>query len=193
MEPYGRTAAEMPREDETASAAITVACATVRTPIGRLFIACTPVGVVRVAFEHEPRALEHLTARRRFTVVDEPARTASARRQIEEYVAGRRTRFDLPVDWSLTSGRQRQVLQVLHASVPFGEVVTYGQLAGRSGSGVPARGVGAIMGSNPVPLIVPCHRVVASDGLGGFGGGVEVKRWLLTLEGVLPPTLDWEL
>ena len=82
----------------------------------------------------------------------------------------------------------------LYDTVPYGRVVTYGELAARSGTGIPARGVGAVMGSNPVPLIVPCHRVVSGDGLGGYsGGGVEVKRWLLTLEGALPPTLDWDV
>jgi methylated-DNA-[protein]-cysteine S-methyltransferase len=80
--------------------------------------------------------------------------------------------------------------------VGYGETVSYGELAARSGAfhgergGIGARRVGSIMGSNPLPVVVPCHRVVAADGLGGFGGGLEVKRWLLALEGALPPTLD---
>jgi methylated-DNA-[protein]-cysteine S-methyltransferase len=87
------------------------------------------------------------------------------------------------------------VLSTLFSTVPYGHVVTYGELAERSGTGVPARGIGSIMGSNPIPIIVPCHRVIAGSGLGGFSGGdgVESKRWLLTLEGYLPPTLDLDI
>jgi methylated-DNA-[protein]-cysteine S-methyltransferase len=89
------------------------------------------------------------------------------------------------------SEAQRRVLGTLYSTVPYGRVVTYGELATRSGSGIPPRGIGSIMGSNPIPIVVPCHRVVAGDGLGGFSGGtgVESKRRLLTLEGYLPPTL----
>jgi methylated-DNA-[protein]-cysteine S-methyltransferase len=121
-----------------------------------------------------------------------------ALRQVAEYFAGRRRVFDLPVDWSRVTEARRRVLAVLAESVAFGQTITYGGLAGASGvtgdGGMPAaRVVGQVMASNPYPLVVPCHRVVASDGLGGFSGGtgIEVKRWLLTFEGVLPPTLDW--
>jgi methylated-DNA-[protein]-cysteine S-methyltransferase len=90
---------------------------------------------------------------------------------------------------------QRKVLGTLTGTVRYGRVITYGALAERSGAEVPARAIGSVMGGNPVPVIVPCHRVVAGDGLGGFSGGagVEDKRWLLTLEGYLQPALDWEL
>jgi methylated-DNA-[protein]-cysteine S-methyltransferase len=97
------------------------------------------------------------------------------------------------------SASQRQVLPVLLASAGYGETVTYGALARRAGvadgSKLPAaRVTGQIMGSNPCPIIVPCHRVVAGDGLGGYSGGagIEIKRWLLIFEGALPPTLDWD-
>ena len=97
------------------------------------------------------------------------------------------------------SASQRQVLPVLLASAPYGETVTYGGLAQRAGLAdggkVPAaRVTGQIMGSNPCPIVVPCHRVVAGDGLGGYSGGagIEIKRWLLIFEGALPPTLDWD-
>jgi O-6-methylguanine DNA methyltransferase len=119
--------------------------------------------------------------------------------QLGEYFAGQRRSFDLAVDWSGMSAAQRQVLPVLLASAPYGETVTYGALAHRAGLAdggkVPAaRVTGQIMGSNPCPIVVPCHRVVASDGLGGYSGGtgIEIKRWLLIFEGALPPTLDWD-
>jgi methylated-DNA-[protein]-cysteine S-methyltransferase len=119
--------------------------------------------------------------------------------QLGEYFAGQRRAFDLPVDWSGMSASQRQVLPVLLASAAYGETVTYGALARRAGVAdggkVPAaRVTGQIMGSNPCPIIVPCHRVVAGDGLGGYSGGagIEIKRWLLIFEGALPPTLDWD-
>jgi methylated-DNA-[protein]-cysteine S-methyltransferase len=119
--------------------------------------------------------------------------------QLGEYFAGQRRAFDLPVDWSGMSAAQRQVLAVLLASAAYGETVTYGALARRAGLAdggqIPAaRVTGQIMGSNPCPIIVPCHRVVAGDGLGGYSGGagIEIKRWLLIFEGALPPTLDWD-
>jgi methylated-DNA-[protein]-cysteine S-methyltransferase len=124
--------------------------------------------------------------------------------ELTEYFLGKRTTFGLPIDWSGTAGPQREVLKVLTSSVGYGQTISYGALAGRAGlapengltpgDDIPARAVGKIMGSNPIPVIVPCHRVLASDGLGGYSGGagVEVKRWLLILEGSLPPTLDWQ-
>jgi methylated-DNA-[protein]-cysteine S-methyltransferase len=125
--------------------------------------------------------------------------TGAALAQLGEYFAGRRRRFDLPVDWAAMSRLQRQVLEVLFDSVGYGQTVSYGTLARRSGldgdaASLPARAVGRIMGSNPIPVVVPCHRVVASDGLGGYSGGTgpEVKHWLLVFEGALPPTLDWD-
>ncbi|WP_123554718.1 methylated-DNA--[protein]-cysteine S-methyltransferase [Kitasatospora cineracea] len=123
------------------------------------------------------------------------------RARVGEYFAGGRRELELPIDWRLASGPHLAVLRRLWADVGWGRTITYGELAARSGvftepsePGAPARTVGQMMGANPLPLLVPCHRVVAADGLGGFGGawhGVETKRWLLTLEGVLPPTLDW--
>lgn len=168
-----------------------VAVAGVGTPVGRLSVAVTRVGVVDVSWTD----LEQMAGRATLPVVDDPARVAPVVEQLTEYFTGRRRDFDLPVDWSATSGSQRDVLQALHATVPYGTSVTYGELAERSGTSVPARGIGAIMGSNPMPVLVPCHRVLAHDGLGGYSGGagVEVKRWLLALEGVLPPTFDWSL
>ncbi|GAB1816948.1 methylated-DNA--[protein]-cysteine S-methyltransferase [Herbidospora sp. RD11066] len=109
--------------------------------------------------------------------------------QLAAYFAGELKEFTMPIDWRLMSKTQRRVLGLLFESVPYGQAVTYGDLANETG--IPARAIGSIMGSNPIPIIVPCHRVVAGGGLGGFSGGtgVESKRWLLTMEGHLPPTL----
>jgi methylated-DNA-[protein]-cysteine S-methyltransferase len=119
--------------------------------------------------------------------------------QLAEYFSGQRRRFELALDWSGMSRLQQRVLAMLVDSVGYGETVSYGTLAGWARSAgqaasLPPRAIGQIMGSNPIPLIVPCHRVVAADGLGGYSGGtgLEVKRWLLVFEGALPPTLDWE-
>ena len=119
--------------------------------------------------------------------------------ELAEYFAGQRKSFTVPVDLSGTSGARRTVLSVLHDSVDFGETITYGGLAGRSGLTddgqiPPARVVGQVMASNPVAIIVPCHRVVAGNGLGGYSGGsgTDIKQWLLIFEGALPATLDWD-
>ncbi|HEV3292069.1 MAG TPA: methylated-DNA--[protein]-cysteine S-methyltransferase [Streptosporangiaceae bacterium] len=169
-----------------------LAWGTVSSPVGEISVGCSAAGVSRVRFGPPPSG-------------HEPGDGAASRQlalalaEVSEYfTAGRRT-FTLPVDWSGCTQAQRTVLPVLLDSVGFGETVSYGALARRAGLATdgplpPARVVGQIMGSNPCPVIVPCHRVVAGDGLGGFSGGtgVEVKRWLLIFEGALPPTLDWD-
>lgn len=169
-----------------------LAWGTVSSPVGEISVACTGAGVSRVRFGPPPAA--------------RPAWDAAARRQLAralvqvgEYFAGQRRAFGLPVDWSGCTATQRQVLPVLSGSVGYGEIVTYGELARRAGLPAdgpvpPARVAGQVMAGNPCPVIVPCHRVVAGDGLGGFSGGtgIEVKRWLLIFEGALPPTLDWD-
>ncbi len=113
--------------------------------------------------------------------------------QLREYFAGQRRDFDVPLDLPPLEPTTVAVLRALQG-VPYGETITYAELAARSGTGLPARAIGAIMGANPVPLIIPCHRVVAADGLGGYSGGepgeeLATKRWLLENEGALPPTL----
>ena len=111
--------------------------------------------------------------------------------QLTQYFDGTRTHFDIALDWYGVNGLRLTVLKLL-AEVPFGETVTYGDLAKGSGAGLTAsQAVGGIMGSNPLPIVVPCHRVLAADGLGGFGGGLRTKEWLLAWEGVMPPALDW--
>ncbi|MFH9415571.1 methylated-DNA--[protein]-cysteine S-methyltransferase [Streptomyces rochei] len=173
-----------------------VVWAVVGTGIGPLLLAATRAGLVNVVFHAtgaaRDRALERLAARLGTEPVEAPASPllAEAVRQVEAYFAGRRRDFDLPLDWSLISGFNREVLRALAAGVPFGSVVGYGDLAGRVGQPGAAQAVGTAMGANPLPVVVPCHRVVGSDGgIGGFGGGVETKRRLLALEGVLPEPL----
>ena len=165
-------------------------------PIKALTIGVTRDGLALVGFGAEPRAAHRAAARLGLHLVEDGA-TDEAAGQLTEYFAGARQAFDIPLDWSLTSvGPQRRVLAALYETVGYGATVTYGELAARSGIGsayTAARGVGSIMGSNPIPVVVPCHRVLAADGLGGFGGGRATKEWLLALEGVLTPALDFGL
>jgi len=161
------------------------------TPVGQVSVGCSPDGVVQVRYGPPAGSTADDTASRELA--------EAARQQLTEYFRAQRTAFDLAVDWSGTAGPQREVLKLLDQSVRYGQTITYGELASRAGLAaddgtLPARAVGQIMGSNPIPVIVPCHRVVASDGIGGYSGGAgtEVKRWLLILEGSLPPTLDWQ-
>jgi len=177
-----------------------LAWATLSSPVGPLAVACSPAGLARVSFRatRRPAPARSSPDQDQDRAGDRGRLLAAARDQLAEYFAGQRQAFDLPVDWSGTSAAQRQVLGALLRSVGFGETVTYGQLAQRAVAGpdgisLPARAIGGIMGSNPIPVIVPCHRVVAGNGLGGYSGGtgIEVKRWLLIFEGALPATLDW--
>ncbi|WP_318218107.1 methylated-DNA--[protein]-cysteine S-methyltransferase [Streptomyces sp. SCL15-6] len=173
-----------------------VVWAVVGTGIGPLLLAATGDGLVNVVFHAtdavRDRALERLASRLGTRPVEAPGSPllAEAIRQVEAYFAGERHDFDLPLDWSLIAGFNRQVLRELASGVPYGSVVGYGDLAGRVGQPGAAQAVGTAMGANPLPVVVPCHRVVESDGgIGGFGGGLETKRRLLALEGVLPEPL----
>lgn len=158
----------------------------VDSPVGTLHVAATAAGVVSVAWEGQdwqPRVAAAVSPR----IVPLPTRVDEARRQLDDYFAQRRTTFDLPVDWSLSAGFRRSVLQVL-VDVPYGQVVTYRDLAERTGRPGASRAVGGAMASNPVPIIVPCHRVLQTGGgLGGYSGagGLDTKRTLLVLEGAL--------
>ncbi|MFC5243231.1 methylated-DNA--[protein]-cysteine S-methyltransferase [Streptomyces atrovirens] len=173
-----------------------VVWAVVGTGIGPLLLAATREGLVNVVFhatdEVRGGALERLASRLGTEPVEEPGSPllAEAIRQVEAYFAGERRDFELPLDWSLISGFNREVLRELAAGVPFGSVVGYGDLARRVGRPGAAQAVGTAMGANPLPVVVPCHRVVESDGgIGGFGGGLKTKRHLLALEGILPEPL----
>jgi methylated-DNA-[protein]-cysteine S-methyltransferase len=168
----------------------------VDSDIGPLLLAATREGLVNVVFHAtdavRDRAVERLASRLGTEPVEAPGSPllTEAIRQVEAYFAGERRDFDLPLDWSLISGFNREVLRELASGVPYGTVVGYGDLAGRVGQPGAAQAVGMAMGSNPLPVVVPCHRVVESGGgIGGFGGGLETKRKLLALEGVLPEPL----
>ncbi|MEU4467792.1 methylated-DNA--[protein]-cysteine S-methyltransferase [Streptomyces sp. NPDC024017] len=170
--------------------------AVVGSEIGPLLLAASRDGLVNVVFHAtdtvRDRAVERLASRLGTEPVEAPGSPllAEAIRQVEAYFAGERRDFDLPLDWSLISGFNREVLRELASGVPYGSVVGYGDLAGRVGQPGAAQAVGMAMGANPLPVVVPCHRVVESGGgIGGFGGGLETKRRLLALEGVLPEPL----
>jgi methylated-DNA-[protein]-cysteine S-methyltransferase len=112
-----------------------------------------------------------------------PRRVDEPRRELEEYFTGARRSFDLPVDWRLTRGFARRVLQAT-ANIPFGATATYKQMAAQAGSPRASRAAGNALGSNPIPIVVPCHRILHSGGgLGGYTGGLEKKRLLLGVEG----------
>ncbi|MFC4059414.1 methylated-DNA--[protein]-cysteine S-methyltransferase [Planomonospora corallina] len=172
----------------------TAAFGSVPTPLGEMAVAVTEDGVAATCWGGAGELMARLAGRLGPAEAGGPERTAPVLDELAAYYAGRLRAFTVPVDWRLATPVQRAVLGALHATVPYGHAVTYGELAARSGTGVPARAIGSIMGANPIPVIVPCHRVVAAGGLGGFSGGegVESKRWLLTLEGYLQPTLDWD-
>ncbi|MYW66446.1 methylated-DNA--[protein]-cysteine S-methyltransferase [Streptomyces sp. SID8379] len=173
-----------------------VVWAVVGSDIGPLLLAATRDGLVSVVFHAteavRDKALDRLGSRFGAEPVEAPESPllAEAIRQLADYFAGRRRDFELPLDWSLITGFNREVLRELAAGVSYGAVVGYGDLARRVGQPGAAQAVGAAMGANPLPVVVPCHRVVERDGgIGGFGGGLETKRKLLALEGVLPEPL----
>jgi methylated-DNA-[protein]-cysteine S-methyltransferase len=172
---------------------IDVAYAPVDSPFGKLLVARTDRGVVRLALpshrgsrRSEDEVLEDLARFVSPRVLESPARLDEERRELEDYFEGKRNHFDVPVDWKLTPAGFRS--RALHAvaRIPYGETRTYGQIAKQAGNERAFRAAGTACGRNPIPLIVPCHRVVQSGGgIGNYGGGPEMKRALLDLEGAL--------
>jgi methylated-DNA-[protein]-cysteine S-methyltransferase len=161
-----------------------VAYAEVDSPIGRLAVAATERGVVRLAFSGETldEVLGELASHVSPRILEAPARLDAPRRELDAYFAGRLREFATPVDWSLSHGFLLAARRAC-AAIPYGEVRTYAELAGAAGSPRAVRAAGNAMARNPIPIIVPCHRVLRSGGgLGGYGGGLDVKRWLLGLE-----------
>jgi methylated-DNA-[protein]-cysteine S-methyltransferase len=175
-------------ERAAAEGLLDVAYSTVDSPLGPLMVAATPRGLVRVSysqFRDDDAVLADLARRVSPRVLEAPARLDGPRRELDEYFEGRRTEFDLPIDWALTRGFTTEVLRAT-AAVGFGQTTTYAEVAGAAGSPRAVRAAGNSLGSNPMPIVVPCHRVLRTGGaLGGYTGGVERKEFLLRLEGVL--------
>lgn len=162
-----------------------VAYRTVDMPVGPLLLAATPVGLVRVAYAREDHGEVLAALARRISprILSAPARLDDVARQLDDYFAHRRHRFDLPLDLQLAHGFRRVVLEHL-PEVGYGRTVSYAQLAAEVGNSRAVRAVGTACATNPLPLVIPCHRVVRSDGTPGeYVGGADIKRALLDLEG----------
>ena len=176
-----------PALDDAAAAAglLDVAYVTLDSPLGELLLASTPRGLVRVAYADncQDAILEQLAAAVSPRLLASPRKLDEPRRELDEYLAGRRRSFDMAIDWSLTHGFGRRVLQAT-ARIPYGTVSTYGRVATEAGSPRGWRAAGNALGANPLPIVVPCHRVLRTGGaLGGYTGGVERKLHLLDVEG----------
>jgi methylated-DNA-[protein]-cysteine S-methyltransferase len=165
-----------------------VAYASVDSPLGPLLVAATPQGLVRVSyseFRGKDETLEELARRVSPRVLEAPAKLDRVRRELDEYFEGRRQDFDVAIDWSHLAGFTREVLRAT-AKIPFGGVSTYAGVAEAAGSPRAVRAAGNALGANPMPVVVPCHRVLRTGGtLGGYTGGLERKEFLLRLEGRL--------
>ncbi len=161
-----------------------VTVAPVDAPFGRLWVGVTERGLVRVSFADYEDVLAELARRVSPRVLEAPRRADEVRRELDDYFAGRRHTFDLPLDWSLVrSDFQRRVLEAA-AAIPYGGRRTYSEVAVTAGNPRASRAAGSALGANPLCIVVPCHRVLrVGGGLGGYAGGLPVKRWLLDREG----------
>lgn len=183
------TAALTARLSERAEAdgLLDLAYCEVDSPLGTLLAVATPEGLVKLGYPNVPAEaqLEALAAAVSPRVLEAPARLDPVRRELDEYFDGTRRDFELSIDWRLTSGFVQTVLRET-ARIPFGQTRSYAEMAISAGSPRAFRAAGSALGANPIPIVVPCHRVLRSGGgLGGYGGGLDVKRRLLELEGVL--------
>jgi methylated-DNA-[protein]-cysteine S-methyltransferase len=164
-----------------------VGYASVDSPFGTLLLAATKRGLVRLAFPEEDvdGVLERIALRVSPRILEARSTLDPARRELDEYFAGERKRFDLPLDWTLVGPFGRRVLRAA-SNIPSGRVLSYAQVAAKAGNPRASRAAGNALGANPIPIVVPCHRVLRSGGaLGGYGGGLDRKRFLLELEGAL--------
>jgi methylated-DNA-[protein]-cysteine S-methyltransferase len=175
------------REAAAAAGLLDAGYDVVDSPVGPLLVAATDRGVLRISYHPDPD--EHLEQLARLVgprILRSARQIEPARRQLDEYFEGRRHAFELDVDLRGTTPFSGRVLTEL-ARVPYGETTTYGALAARAGSPTAARAVGMVMNRNPIPIVLPCHRVVGASGsLVGYAGGLERKETLLRLEGALP-------
>lgn len=181
--------AELNRLAERAAAEslLDVAYTTTDSPFGRLLLATTPRGLVRVGLPNQDpdAALEELASKISPRVMEAPTQLDDARRQLDLYFEGKSHDFDLPLDWQLTGGFRERVQRSI-VRIPYGETRSYTEMAAAAGNERAVRAAGTACGSNPIPIVVPCHRVLRSNGaLGGYGGGLLMKQALLEFEGVL--------
>lgn len=181
--------AELKRLADRAAAEglLDVAYANVDSPFGPILVACTPRGLVKLSLpNYDPEeALEQLAGQISPRVLEAPTRLDDARRQLDLYFEGRLREFDLPLDWQLSKGFRRRALRAIDR-IPFGRTRSYTEIARSAGNERAVRAAGTACGANPIPIVVPCHRVLRSGGaLGGYGGGLPMKQALLEMEGVL--------
>jgi methylated-DNA-[protein]-cysteine S-methyltransferase len=165
---------------------VDVAFTETESPLGTPLIASTPKGLVRLAYPDEDReeVLEDLSRSVSPRILEAPERLDEVRRELDDYFEGRRRAFDFEVDFALTKGFVRRVLRAT-ARIPYGELATYRVVARDAGNVRAVRAAGNALGSNPIPIVVPCHRVIRTGGgLGGYTGGLHRKEYLLKLEGV---------
>lgn len=163
-----------------------VAYASVDSPFGPLLLAATPRGLVRVNLpNYDPEeTLAELAERVSPRLLEAPARLDAARRQLDLYFEGKLTEFELPLDWRLSKDFRLRALRAI-ARIPYGRTRSYAEIARSAGNERAVRAAGTACGSNPIPIVVPCHRVLRSGGaLGGYGGGLPMKEALLELEGI---------
>ena len=156
------------------------------TPIGEIWLASSERGLVAVEWEtNRSKLLDYLTRRLKSSVEEDPRRLTHTASELREYLEGKRRRFTIAIDWSLMRPFQREALLATFA-IPYGQTSTYGEIAMQIGRPRAARAIGRAEATNPMPLVIPCHRVLGADGkLRGYGGGLEIKKWLLQLEGAV--------
>lgn len=185
------------RERAERDGLLDVAYTTVDSPFGEMLVAGTELGIIRVAFPHRKGTatrewealLDEIAAKVSPRILEAPDRLDDVRRQLDAYFEGKLRDFNVPLDWRLTTGFQGKAIHEI-AHIPYGKTISYAELAARAGNPRAFRAVGTACGANPLPPIVPCHRVLpSSGGIGNYGGGPDMKRALLELEGALPPEL----
>ena len=164
---------------------VDIAYMTIASPIGDLVLAATPKGLLRIGFDNETGVLEHLAENVSPRILEFPSRLEQSRRELDEYFTGRREGFDMPLDRRLIAGFRREVLTAT-AKIPYGGVSTYQEVARKAGRPKGARAAGQALGGNPIPVVIPCHRVLRTGGgMGGYAGGTDRKEFLLRLEGAM--------
>jgi len=182
-----KTSLEHLAERAAAEGLLDVAYANVDSPFGPLLVAGTPRGLVKVGFPavyDTEETLEELATKISPRVLEAPAQLDDVRRQLDRYFEGRLHEFDLRLDWRLTDGFRKRAQQAI-SRIPYGKTRSYTEIARSAGNERAVRAAGTACGSNPIPIVVPCHRVLRSGGaLGGYGGGLPMKEALLRLEGV---------